>query len=160
MSLDTMGPVEIVFGRSLRRTQIFYFIYFYLFFILRLLTDWIVLFQSFVLWLCAALRMKTELTWLPHWISTGLVLFHIAHRQKKSDNTSRHSSTLALNNRESSETGSCLGHLQPWWTKRGKERKKQQAVRPLGSPLGGPLKLMQCAFIESHTSNVTDTDHH
>ena len=104
--------------------------------------------------------MKTELTWLPRWISTGLVLFHIVHRQKKSDNTSRHSSTLALNNREGSEIGSCLGQLRPWWTKRGKERKNQQAIRPLGSPLGGPLKLMQCAFIESHTSNVTDTDHH
>ena len=75
------------------------------------------------MWLSVVLRMKTELIWLQHLISTDLELFRIALCQKISGNICRHNSRCALDYKESCKIRSFNGNLLPWWTRKSKERK-------------------------------------
>ena len=75
------------------------------------------------MWLSVVLRMKTELIWLQHLISTDLELFRIVLYQKISGNICRHNSRCALDYKESCKIRSFNGNLLPWWTRKSKERK-------------------------------------
>ena len=83
----------------------------------------IFLFQGYHLLLSVVLKMKTELIWLQHLISTDLELFRIVLYQKISGNIYRHNSRCVLDYKEGWEIRSFNGNLLQWWTKKSKNRK-------------------------------------